>query len=65
LGQDTWKCDASFPLCRLQLNSLKVTLGSVASITSSDNQVEANITPLMEALEEQIIMRTGLQSLKW
>ncbi len=39
------ECDASFPLCHLRLNSFKVTLYSVAGLTSLYNQVEANITP--------------------
>ncbi|MGB8686763.1 MAG: hypothetical protein WCD53_05440, partial [Microcoleus sp.] len=45
LGHDTGECDASFGLYRLQLNKLKVTLVSAASLTSLYNQVEANITP--------------------
>jgi hypothetical protein len=44
-GHDTGECDASFGLCHLQLNSFKVTLNSVAGLTSLYNQVCTNITP--------------------
>jgi hypothetical protein len=50
LSQDTGECDASFPLCRLQLNSFKVTETVLQAQASSDNKVVRASVP--EAFSE-------------